>query len=460
MRLRYVVFSLLGIVGLCLLCALVYNLPPVHERLGWRVASLRSQVFYALNPPQEVVFIPQEQALIESIVQATLAALKPAALKPTALQPTFPLPAATATPSPSKGSPTPAQVSSTPSPTALPTSTPIPTIAPTSIPGQVILTGIIHEYQQMNNCGPATLAMLLTYWGWQGDQRDTRRYLRPNFAEVDDKNVNPSEMVGFIESQTGLKALVRFGVDLETVKRLLAAGFPVIIEKGFQPPKEDWMGHYEVINGYDDAQGRFITQDAYIMPDFPVPYGDLSERWWRDFNYVYLVAYPPEREAEVLSILGPDADPAANSQRAADKAAAETATLGGRDLFFAWFNLGSSLANLERYAESAQAFDQAFAVYADLRQDERPWRALWYRTEPYAAYYYTGRYQDVINLANTTLSFLSAPILEETLYWRGMAKEATGDVQGAIADLKRAVRVNPSSTGAAAELQRLGVAVP
>lgn len=444
MRLRYVVFSLLGIVGLCLLCALVYNLPPVHERLGWRVANLRSQVFYSLNPPQEVVFIPQEQALIESIVQATLAAIKPAALQPTAL-----LPPATRTPAPSE-----------PTSTPLPTSSPTPTLAPTPIPGQVALTGITHEYQQMNNCGPATLSMLLTYWGWQGDQRDTRRYLRPNFAEVDDKNVNPSEMVSFIESQTSLKAQARLGGDLDTVKHLLAAGFPVIVEKGFQPPKEDWMGHYEVINGYDDAQGRFITQDAYIMPDFPVPYGDLSERWWRDFNYVYLVAYPPEREAEVLSILGPDADPAANYRRAADKAAAETATLGGRDLFFAWFNLGSSLASLGSYAEAAQAFDQAFAVYADLRQDERPWRVLWYRAEPYAAYYHTGRYQDVINLANTTLSFLSAPILEETLYWRGLAKEAAGDLQGAISDLKRAVRVNPASTSAAAELQRLGVAVP
>ena len=444
MRLRYVILSLLGIVGLCLLCALVYNLPPVHERLGWRVANLRSQVFYSLNPPQEVVFIPQEQALIESIVQATLAAMKPAALQPTAL-----LPPATRTPAPSE-----------PTSTPLPTSSPTPTLAPTPIPGQVALAGITHEYQQMNNCGPATLSMLLTYWGWQGDQRDTRRYLRTNFAEVDDKNVNPSEMVSFIESQTSLKAQARLGGDLNTVKHLLAAGFPVIVEKGFQPPKEDWMGHYEVINGYDDAQGRFITQDAYIMPDFPVPYDDLSERWWRDFNYVYLVAYPPEREAEVLSILGPDADPAANYRRAADKAAAETATLGGRDLFFAWFNLGSSLASLGSYAEAAQAFDQAFAVYADLRQDERPWRVLWYRAEPYAAYYHTGRYQDVINLANTTLSFLSVPILEETLYWRGLAKEAAGDLQGAIADLKRAVRVNPASTSAAAELKRLGVAAP
>ena len=445
MRLRFLVYAILGVAALFLLCALVYNLPPVHERLGWRVATLRSQVYYKLNPPQEVVFVPQEQqALIESIVQATLAALQPAALQPTD------------TPVHSGATPTPIPLT----PSSLPTASPSTTLAPTPIPGQVILTGFTHEYQQMNNCGPATLSMLLSYWGWQGDQRDTRRSLRPNFAEVDDKNVNPSEMAQYIESQTDLKALVRFGGDLDTLKRLLAAGLPVIVEKGFQPPKEDWMGHYEVLNGYDDTQERFITQDAYIMPNFPVPYGDLSDRWWRDFNNVYLVAYPPEREPEVLSILGPDADPIENYRRAAEKAVEETKDLSGRDLFFAWFNLGSNLAGLESYPEAAQAFDQAFGMYASLPERERPWRTLWYRHEPYAAYYHTGRYQDAINLANTALSYLSAPILEETLYWRGLAKEATGDVQGAIADFQRAVRINPTSTSAVAELQRLGIAIP
>ncbi len=447
MRPRLLVFSLVALAAVCLGAALVYNLPPVHERLAWRVARLRSQVFYALNPPQEVVFLPEEQnpldeqALIETIVQATLDAL--------------PTPQAAApSPLPSTSTPLPTQ----PGPTATHTPTPLPSATPTTLPGQVLLNGLVHDYQRMNNCGPATLATLLTYWGWGGDQYVTREYLRPNHARVDDKNVMPGEMVDFIESQTGLKALVRVGGDLDTLKRLLAAGFPVMIEKGFQPPHEDWMGHYEVINGYDDANQRFITQDSYIMADFPVPYPDLRGRWWRDFNYVYLVAYPAEREAQLMELLGPHADPAYNLQSAARMAEEETAILGGRDLFFAWFNLGSSLAALEDYPAAAQAYDQAFAVYADLPQAERPWRVLWYQTGPYAAYYHAGRYQNVISLANTTLSFLSDPILEETLFWRGMAKEASGDLEGAVADYNRAVRVNPTSTAAAAQLQRLGLA--
>ena len=320
------------------------------------------------------------------------------------------------------------------------------------------MNGLVHEYQKMNNCGPATLAMLLSYWGWQGDQNTTRAVLRPNHAEYDDKNVMPAELAAFVESQSGLQALVRVGGDLQTLKRLLAAGFPVLIEKGFQPPKEAWMGHFEVLNGYDDARGRFISQDSYIMADYPVPYADLSERWWRDFNYVYLVAYPPERAAEVLAILGPDADPQANLARAAEKALDETGALSGRDLYFAWYNYGEALTALGDTAGAAAAFDRAFLVYAALPEAERPWRLLWYRSEPYAAYYHSGRYQDVINLATTTLSFLNQPLLEETLYWRGMAKEALGDVDGALNDWRRAVRVNPDSTPALQELARSGAA--
>ncbi len=68
------------------------------------------------------------------------------------------------------------------------------------------------------------------------------------------------------------------------------------------------MGHYEVVNGYDDARQRFTTQDSYIMPDLPVTLPGYAEYGWRAFNYIYIVVYPPDREADVLRILGPQAD--------------------------------------------------------------------------------------------------------------------------------------------------------
>jgi hypothetical protein len=426
MRPRTLVALLVGIPLVCLLAGtFFYFLPPVHERLAWRVENLRVQIRRALNPPEQVVFVPQEQ--VEAIVQATLGAL------------------ATATPMPTQ-----------PGPTETPLPSPTPTVSPTPLPAQAVLTGIVHEYQKFNNCGPANLSMTLGYWGWEGDQRDTAAFLRPGEF---DKNVMPEEMVAFVESQTGLEALARVGGDLETLKRFVAAGFPVIIEEGHDPPDDDWMGHYLTINAYDDAQARFIAQDSLIMPDYPRPYSDLATRW-RDFNYVYVVVYPPEREAEVLSILGPQADPMENYRHAAEFAQRESASLAGRDQFFALFNLGTNRLALGDYAGSAQAYDQAFAMYPTIPEEERPWRTLWYQVGPYAAYYHTGRYQDVIDLANTTFFALGEYTLEESFYWRGLANEALGNQEEALFDLRKAAELNANYSPPREALLRLGVEFP
>jgi hypothetical protein len=416
----------------------LYQFPPVVDRLSWRFDNLRSQIRYILNPPEKAVFIPQEQTILN--VTEVNHPLEPTTTNDAKLTLT--------------------QSLTQPLSTATPTLTPSPTISPTSIPEAVILTGTTHEYQQMNNCGPATLSMALSYWGWSGDQRDTRTVLRPNFTTFDDKNVSPYEMEAFVNSSTSLNAIVRVGGDIDLLKRLVAAGFPVVIEKGFQPPKEDWMGHYSLITGYDDSRDRFITQDSYIMADFPVPYNELVERWWRDFNHIYLVIYPPDLFDEVFVVIGSHTDVVGNFQYAAQDASQEVGNLTGRDLFFAWYNLGTNLLGVNDFVGAASAYDAAFEVYAGLPEDQRPWRMLWYQVGPYEAYYHTSRYQDVITLANQTLSFLGAPILEESLYWRGLSKEATGDIEGAIADLVRAAEINPTSTDVLAHLQRLGVTFP
>jgi tetratricopeptide (TPR) repeat protein len=434
-------YLLLVIPLLCLAGAALYYLPPVHERLAWRVESLRTQVRYALNPPDQALFVPQGTPDMEHLVQIVEATLQALAPTPSML----PIQAE------STLLENQASLTQTPFPTAT------PTISTTPLPESVSLSGIRHEWQSFNNCGPANLSMALSYWGWSGDQSDTRAYLRPH---PDDYNVMPEEMLAFVETQTDLKALLRFGGDLDLLKRLVAAGFPVILEKGLHPSDDWWMGHYVVVSGYDDAWGRLITQDSLVMADYPIPYADVEQRWWRDFNYLYLVIYPPEREADLLALLGPQADGEHNLRHALEIATHETQILSGRDLFFAWYNKGSSLAALGEYRLAADAFDQAFAVYQSISEKERPWRMGWYQVGPYQAYYHTGRYQDVINLANTTLGVFTEPPLEDSLYWRGMAKLASGDREGAIEDFKRAVDLNLTFAYGQVELEKLGVVYP
>jgi len=420
---RYIAITILGVIVVFLLTVVAYYLPPIHERLAWRIDNVRVQVKRYFNPPEQTVFIPQEQ--VEAIVQATLTALAP-----------LPSPTSdrTETPSPS----------------------PIPSMTPTSIPESFTVNGIRHEYQKFNNCAPASLSMVMSYWGWTGDQFETRAYLRPNY-EIDDKNVNPFEIVNFVEEYTQFDALWRVGGDLPLLKRLLAAGFPVLIEKGLLDPHDHaWLGHYQIISGYDDARSQFMVYDSYEGP--PEAYGvayDVIAQFWRHFNFVYIVVFPPERTVEVQSILGSQSDAQQNYQYAAELALTEENNLSGREQFFAWFNRGSNLVYLKDYAAAAQAYDTAFALYAALPEQERPWRLLWYQDGPFDAYYHTGRYQDVINLAHTTLLNVDKAVLEETYYWRGMAQEALGDRESALKDLNRAYSLNPNSTPAGEELQHL-----
>jgi tetratricopeptide (TPR) repeat protein len=413
---------MVGVVILCLLAGLIYQLPPIHERLSWRVDSLWVQVKRTFNPPEEVIFVPQEQ--VDAIVHATLTALAI--------------------------TPTPQTII-----TETPAASPVPSLTPTAIPGRVELSGIRHEYQQFNNCAPANLSMVLSYWGWSGSQYETREYLRPSY-EIEDKNVNAFEIVDYVEKYTEYDALWRVGGNLTLLKQLVAAGFPVLIEKGLDPSDDAWLGHYQTVSGYDDSRAQFLVYDSYEGP--PEAYGvsyDFVGQFWRHFNFTYVVVFSPERAAEVQSILGAQSDPQVNFQYAAELALQETSTLSGRELFFAWFNRGSSLVYLKDYAGAAQAYDMAFSLYAALPQEERPWRLLWYQDGPYAAYYHTGRYQDVVNLAHSTLINVDKPVLEETYYWRGLAKEGLGDRQGAIEDLQHAYTLNPNSTPAGTELQRL-----
>jgi len=420
---------------LCLISVAIYNLPPVESRLAPRLDLLRTRIVYALNPPEEAVFVPQEQAT-EIITSSP-------------------------TPSPTT-SPT---ATSTPQgPTDTPAPSPTPTITPTPIPETVILDGIKYEDQhnRWNYCGPANLSMALTFWGWDGNRDVVGEYVKPSDK---DKNVMPYEMEDFVETQTsGMGALTRMGGELEVIKRLIAAGFPVLVEKGYYEYDYTgtlgWLGHYQFVTGYDDSQGLFTVQDTYVDggQNFKISYDEFVEGW-RSFNYTFLVVYPQERVDEVLTILGPWADPVWANLNALAIAQTELQSLSGIDQFFAQFNEGTSHVNLQQYVDGAAAFDRAFGLYANLAEDGmRPYRIMWYQTWPYWAYYYSGRYQDVINLADTTLNdTISEPVLEESLYWRALAREALGDLDGAIADFRQSVVLNPNFGPGWDQLARLGV---
>jgi uncharacterized protein YvpB len=448
MRKHKTLTIVIAILLVCILAAFAYYLPPVHDRLAYRVESLRAAIKYRLNPPDEAVFTPQEQ--VDPIVEASA---------PTP-SPTVPPPSATPTPP-------------GPTPTLVPTLEPTTTATP--LPEFVSLDGVVYvdQHNRWNYCGPANLTMALNFWGWPGTRDDVARVVKPGVQDPSldfiqqgrwDKNVMPYEMADFVANHTEFNIMTRSGGDIELVKRLIANGFPVLIEKGYYEAdytgKVAWLGHYLFVTGYDENKGAFIVQDAYLKPgaNMDSDYETFVEGW-RSFNYLFMVIYPPDREPEVIDLLGPWADPNWADQHALEIAEVESGNLEGIDQFFAWFNKGSSHVRLQQYADAAIAYDQAFQLYADLGDDDtqRPYRILWYQTGPYWAYFYSGRYQDTINLADTTLyDTIAEPTLEESLYWRGMAYSALGQTGEAIADFRESVRLNPNFAPGIYMLNQLG----
>ena len=426
-RIWVIPVSILLIIG-------VYYIPPVHSRLAWRLELVRTQIKYFINPPEEAVFQPQQQSPVDIPVTQTLQ-----------------------TPN--------ATLSPIPSPTIR------PTITTTPLSATVMLDGVKYEQQhgRRNYCGPANFSMALTYWGWEGNRDVIGKVIMP--INDKDKNVMPYELQDYItDNVPSMTSIIRNGGDIETLKRLVSAGFPVIVEIGVYEVdlngKNSWLGHYGFVTGYDDARQMIIYQDSYQPepttnpgPNREIGYEKLIQRW-RAFNFVFIVVYPVGKQNEVLTLLGPLADEEQANRRALELARTESETLTDVDEYFAWFNAGTSHVALFEYADAAIAYDTAFNIYANLQVDSsiRPYRMMWFQTGPYKAYYYTNRFSDVINLADTTLTdTIAEPVLEESLYWRGMAYYMAGQTDLAVRDYRAALKVHPKWMPATQALQDLGI---
>ncbi len=385
----------LGLAGLLVLSGLVYQIPAVQSRLNWRFEVWST---YILN-----------------VVQ-------PVGRMPTPLPST---PFSTFTPPP----PTPTQVAS---------QVPTPTLPPP--PPQASLPTPQYEKQGINNCGPATLAMTLRMYGWSGDQYEIAKIIKP---VEQDRNVNPDELRYYVLNEAGwLRAEYRVAGDLNMIKRLLAANYPVIIEEqstlapqDANGPNDDlWDAHYLLITGYDDQAGVVNVQDSYRGPDLKIPYDKLMADW-KPFNYLYMVIYLPQDEQEVNTILGTNWDPDQNRQNALAIAQADI-TADPEDAF-GWFNLGSSLVYFEHYKDAAAAFDKAFTIGL-------PQRMTRYQFFPFYAYFNADRIDYLLTLTEDTYKPIPGNYSEEALLWHGYALQRQGNYAGALADWNKALKVHPN----------------
>ncbi len=405
---RWGKFLLIAIPVLLVVGLLVLQIPRVNRAVFWRLKILTTYVNSLINP---VGKLPTPMVSNADVV---------ATEEPTA---TVSLPTQTVDPLL----------------TQIPTLIPTPTLQPTPFPAKVALPppfyDPVRDKEDFNNCGPATLVLALRYYGWKGDQYDISRVIKPN---RDDSNVNVEELVYYVRTQAGwLNAEFRVGGTMDTLRKFLSNGIPVIIEETYTTDRDylinddRWSGHYLFITGYDDYAQQVVAQDVLSGPNQIISYGVL-EQHWQSFNHVYILIYRPEQTDLVRELMGSDADLKVN--RLSALAAAERETQQNPQNAFAWFNMGSNLVALERYVEAARVYDKAIEIGLPLRMFR-------YQFGPFMAYFHSGRNDYLMTLTKYALGITR--VSEEAMLWRGWAFYRSGDKTAALSFFRDALKVHP-----------------
>lgn len=311
--------------------------------------------------------------------------------------------------------------------------------SPLAIPSKFSIGTMSHAFQKLNNCGPVSASMAASSLGKEFDQFFAADILK---GSDKDKNVSPSELVQFLESQ-GLKATYRVNGGVEQVEQLVAQGIPVIVEQWLvKRGSGELVGHYRVVRGYDQQRQLFTTNDSFNGANFMIPYSQFDE-WWRPFHRTYIAVYKPEQEAVVRQILAADWDQQTNWEGALTVAQAEVASIGDG---YSHFNLGTAQTHLQQFDAAKISYDRAL-------QEKFPKHFLWYQFTPFETYLQVGEYQKVLDITQDLISH--AGDVEEAHYYRGLVFEKQGKIDEAKASLEKAVSANPRFTLAKEKLSEL-----
>lgn len=211
---------------------------------------------------------------------------------------------------------------------------------------------VAHIWQSLNNCGPASVVMILSHLSVQVDQESARVPLR---GEDLNRGMGPT-VVGAFVAPYGLRATWRVGGTNALMRKLVTNGFMPMVTQFLDAPNVSRVGHWRIVRGFDETLGQMYVADpmkgANIAFD-ESSFGDL----WAPFGYRYLVIYKPEDEAKLRTILGEDWNESVAKSRLYTRAVEEARV---RDNPFYDFALGQAAFDTGRYVASVKAFERGF----------------------------------------------------------------------------------------------------
>jgi len=144
------------------------------------------------------------------------------------------------------------------------------------------ISGVPFFPDTTDQCGPSTLASLLSFWGHPASPAE----LRAEIYLPKLKGTLPMDMVSAVETR-GLKA---DGVNgsMEMLRQELLAGRPVLahLDRGysFYP-----IGHYVVVTGFDDAR-RGVSVHSGGEADAFMSYRKFSRQWDKTERWLLMVS--------------------------------------------------------------------------------------------------------------------------------------------------------------------------
>ncbi|MDP3941530.1 MAG: C39 family peptidase [bacterium] len=322
------------------------------------------------------------------------------------------------------------------------TSPPSPSPTPTPLPEKVFLANDYHVFQTFNNCGPAALSMMLTYYDLSVSQKELGDALRPYQVpggNNDDKSVTLDELEEK-SKEYGLIPYHRPAGSLDKIRQFLTAKIPVMTRTLLHA--DDDIGHYRIIKGYDDTTREFIQDDSLQGKNLRYLYGDYLALW-KPYNYEYLVLVPKDKEPLARQILGDELDEQTAWEHALSLAKNEQTT---SDSFYPVLNESVALYHLGRYDDATKRFE---AVESRL-----PFRTLWYQIEPILAYQQLKNYDRVLALSDQILHNYNRAF-SELYYIRGQVFEEKGESDQARSEYEKAVYYNKNFKPAEERLAQL-----
>ena len=145
------------------------------------------------------------------------------------------------------------------------------------------IQGVPFFPQEENYCGPASLAGVLGYWGFNVSQEEVAREIYTPKV----KGTITVDMANYARNK-GFDA-VSYGGDLGKLKAEIERGHPLILFLHMGNPMVP-RRHYIVVVGYDESKKAIIANSAREK-DILIPYEDLLKDWKRT-GYWTLVITP------------------------------------------------------------------------------------------------------------------------------------------------------------------------